>query len=1689
MNKPLQNIDSTQEDKSGKNGLQRMGLFVKRVLLTSLALILLSFLLFQIPWVQNWAAGKATTYLSKELKTTVSIDRLKIGFFRELVLENFYLEDQKGDSLISSGQVKVDLKRGLFSLLGRSLKIEEVTLQNARIFIRRDSGEYFNNLQFLVDYFKKNPAATTATTPDTLPPSDNFIPENKRKPFELEVSGINLDNVLFVRRDKVRGQTLSIYTGSGNIRFNSFNLAEKRIDIAELNLGNPFVKIEDYPSYPLPKPTESKPVKSQPVKSQPLAVETPAPTDGALPSPPPEPAKLLLTIENFLLTDGIFSLHNYRKEPVKQTSPETLDFHHLEVYDINANFKNFSYSDWEFKGAVEHLSFQDSSGFVLDTLSAKDVLINSRRVALKGLELITPFSHLRDTLIFKYRQFPDFKQFVNRVLLEVHFNRSFIALKDIMVFAPKLEDNEFFKQNADETFAIDGLVSGKINSLRGKNLSFSLPNRASLKGNFNSRNLAVKDEQVLNLNLERLQTDVKTLRQLIPGFNPPANYDKLGRLDFSGTFFGFFVDFVAHGNLKSDLGSAEMDMQMITKEGRDKAQYSGSLSLMDFDLGRWADNPNFGKITFTSRVKEGYGLRLNNANAKLEANIDSLQFRNYRYKNIAINGQLNQNLFDGKLNIQDNNINLAFEGQIDFTDSIPVFNFKTKVNRLALLPLHISKKDLQLAGIVDLKLQNKSFSNIQGQANVFDFNIIRNQKDTFRIDSILITSLTNPSGRKVFEVHSEVLESKISGDFNIAEIPESFLQFVERNYPAFAGRLNLHSSGKSLDSSRFDFKVHILDSKNLTQFIAPNFGKLDDVVVKGRFNSYIDSVFLDFDIPGIRVGKVELTDVVLIANMEKSESNLDLGIFKTNINNKQELSPIALMGLINKDTVEFAITSLNFTNILDNLNLNGKFFIQSDGFYQVRFFPSNLVLMNENWQIDADNYIRFGDKSVETQDFVLTNKNQKIRLKSITDVGLEFSIQNINLDIVNKVWYYDKLNFQGAANLTARVNNLFEFSGLSTSLLIDTLLINGDDMGGLRLDAATKTLHDPLEAYLSITKEAQQLTAEGIYALPMYKYSKNQKAKLEPNYFNFDLSLTNYPIKILEYFIGAISKTEGLVDGNVNFHGLPSKPEIKGTAHAREVATTINVLQTTYRIPEGDVVIDNYHFNTTGTKIYDELGNTATANGGLIHNHLKNVELKVKIQTDGPEFLALNTTEKDNSFFYGKALGHGSIDFSGPLKQAEAYVDAEVGKGTEIVIPITSSQESSTAVRFITFPKLEEVNESGNSPVEVKGLNLEMDLKLNDQADMKLIFDKQWGDVIEGSGEGNVRITMDRNKDFQMYGNYSIAQGEYLFTLMNLFVNKPFDLEQGGTIVWSGDPYNADININAIYKGLTTNVSNFIQEYIASAPNDIRALARTPTNVILKMELQGSLLRPAINFDIDFPNLPTELKSYTDSKLRTVKQDQNELNRQVFGLLVMGQFLPSDYTFAPGDIGINTLSEMIANQLSIYLTELVSEWISEDGIISGIDFDISYNKYQAGNINGDGTTPDRTGNELQGRLKVTVSDRLSVIAGGNFEIGNGSRVSGGGASYDNALVAGEFTLEYVLTEDRKLKIRAYNTTEPDIAGGRRNKYGFGLSFRKEFDSLKELFESQKKQKKKAKRAEKAGKTIKEGKVVKVKDPT
>jgi translocation and assembly module TamB len=292
-----------------------------------------------------------------------------------------------------------------------------------------------------------------------------------------------------------------------------------------------------------------------------------------------------------------------------------------------------------------------------------------------------------------------------------------------------------------------------------------------------------------------------------------------------------------------------------------------------------------------------------------------------------------------------------------------------------------------------------------------------------------------------------------------------------------------------------------------------------------------------------------------------------------------------------------------------------------------------------------------------------------------------------------------------------------------------------------------------------------------------------------------------------------------------------------------------------------------------------------------------------------------------------------------------------------------------------------------------------------------------------------------------------VEQGHYLFTLLNV-VNKPFVIKKGGTIKWSGDPLGAIINLEATYENLSATPYNFILEYLNEA--DEKSNAQRTTPVDLTMKLQGELFKPDISFDISFPSLRGRLRNYTDSKLRIITEDENELNRQVLGLIAFGSFFPSDLAYSSSgllDGGINTLSELLSNQLSIYISELLSE------VITDVDIDFNYRYYEYTEIT-DEEDILRTGNELEIRLKKGLfNNRLVINAGSNIDVDGGTTSS--------AFLAGDLLIEYLLTPDGKFKLRFYSEWDETISGTQ-NQTGVGFTYRKDFDKFSELFKKNRK---------------------------
>jgi hypothetical protein len=1595
-------------------------LWIARIGLWLVALFVLLAVLLQLPPVQNYVARQIAKTISEQLGTKVELDYVYLAYLDRLTMRGFYIEGFEKDTLLYAGKLQADFVLNPFVLFRQGLTVEEIRLTDANFNLRTIPPSTDTNLEILL---KK-----------LFPPKER---KGESRPFHLEIQRVYLEDVSFLEDNQTRGKRFYAAVSRGYIQFKTFDLPGKNIEIKSIDLREPIVKIERFPAVGIPVQTALQ------------VIDTAA----------NDTTSTRLIVEKFLLRNGQFALHNFESAPIKTTPNDEIDYQHLDVFNINIDINDFSLLRDTFLGNIKAIALRERSGFILNELSAEKAMISSRATALHNFHLITPYTQLGDTLIFKYREFDSFSDFNNQVLMEGHINNSAVALRDIMTFAPGLRENPFFNKNKDEVIQIDGEVRGGVNSLRVRDLNLRLSDGTVVQGNFSSRNLAVKNEEILNLRLDRLVTRTRTLRDLIPRFNLPANFDRLGRLQFRGSFDGFFADFVAYGDLNTDIGRAVMDMRMNLKNGMDRAGYSGKLSLRNFNLGKWSDNPDFGLVTFTSEVKNGVGLRSQTASAQLTAQIQNFTFKNYNYQNARLDGQLNRNLFDGNFAIQDENVDFSFRGLLNYKDSIPVFDFQATVNKIDLKTINLSEKDLVLSGKIDLNLTDNRFSFMQGEAAASNLHLVYNGNETYDIDYIEAMSYFDSLGNKVFQVQSDAMIANIRGKFDIEQIPEAFIQYFQRNHPKFAERLGINPNRKVINPTDFTYDIQIIDSKGINRIVDAKLGRLQNVNISGHYNSSNDSLLIKLDIPSIKYNNIELQDAAMTLDLVRDLGWMDVYVQSTILNEKQTLEPIKIYNYISRDSIKFDIAYASPSGLLDNLTLEGYFYPVDSTLFQIQFEQSNLVILEMPWLIDPGNQVTFGKNYIQASNFTLQSNRRRLVLETFDNKGIKLSMSDFNFSLIDEFWEDDILEFGGIFNMTAQVDDVFKMQNLRVDIGSDSLVINNCELGGLRANVAARNLKSPLNMNLEI-KDASGagLTTKGIYNLADVVDSDLARPVLQEQaskYFDLNVGLKRFPLCIVEQIVkGVFSQVEGAVDGNLRINSAGGKPNIGGNLTIWDGMVAVDYLKTSYTFPKGEVKVTNYLFDASGLVLYDKFGHKATVQGGLRHNRLQDLGVDARLRT--PRFLVMDTKKEDNSLFYGHAVAEGDIRFNGPFDKLDIYINATVNDSARLVIPLSTASNASE-LNFIQFvdkrKEREAANETPRERTDLTGLRLEMNITIQDEAQVELVFNEQTGEVIRGSGRGNIRILMPRGGNFQMFGDYNIQQGDYLFSLYNV-VNKNFRVRPGGSIQWTGDPVAAQINIEAEYAGLNTSVANFIQEYLVNASSEVKSNASKATDVILILHLQGDLQKPIINFDIEFPSLTGEIKNYADNKLRVLKQDQNEINRQVFGLIIVGQFLPTDFALQGSEIIYNTVSEFVSNQLSLLLTELFSDLISDGRVLSGIDLDIAYNQYQSVDL-GEGQAFQR-GDEFQVQLRQNFfNDRLSVLVGGNLDIGTNVRTAAAAGTF----FGNDVVIEYVLNKDRSLKLRVYQRLQPDIGGGRRLQVGSGISFRKEFDSFGEFWRS------------------------------
>jgi len=131
-------------------------------------------------------------------------------------------------------------------------------------------------------------------------------------------------------------------------------------------------------------------------------------------------------------------------------------------------------------------------------LNWKNSTVDNSGIQLKNLNLRTPHSQFGDELSLKFRSFEDFKNFEDKVRLNAQLDDAVLSFNDLLIFAPKLEESKFIRQNIDQEIRLTGLFTGKVNRLKGKDISIQFGDNTALTGSFSTRDITNPDDAFLD---------------------------------------------------------------------------------------------------------------------------------------------------------------------------------------------------------------------------------------------------------------------------------------------------------------------------------------------------------------------------------------------------------------------------------------------------------------------------------------------------------------------------------------------------------------------------------------------------------------------------------------------------------------------------------------------------------------------------------------------------------------------------------------------------------------------------------------------------------------------------------------------------------------------------------------------------------------------------------------------------------------------------------------------------------------------------------------------------------------------------------------------------------------------------------------------------------------------------------------
>lgn len=1630
------------------------------IILSLIGLFLLLVIALQIPAVQRYSKDKAVAYLQDKLKTKVSINKVQIGFPKDVILEGVYFEDQKKDTLLAGKKIAANIN--LYGILfSNKVEINSVELDGIVAHIDRNKDNIFN-FNYIIEAFK---------SPEK---QDDDSP-----PMEFSLDKVKLDDISIRYTDVYSNNSLKLNLTHLDTRIKTFDLNNMDFEVPRFKIdGMQF-------SYKQGLVEKTSTTKSEKSKSPDLKlklgtldlskIKVDYQDDNSKLATNIELSKLLVEVNDFDLKTNNIDLNKIELSDVKgalalgkvaqaedsKTSPSKsnwkvkvnevaftkvnfnfdnangdavqkgIDYRHLGIKNLNLNAEKLAYNSQTISGKINSMKAEEKSGVKIEALKT-DFFYGEKSAYLKGLYFQTPQSIVRNEIKIGYPSITSLAKNPGGLIIDANLTQSKIGFKDILLFAPELSNTNPFKDNPNAVVLLNTNITGKLSNLTIPELQLSGIGATKINASGWVVGLPDFDKAYFNLNIKNLQSSAKDIYGFVPKNTIPDNIQLPAQFSTKGTFKGTLKNFNTNLNLVTSSGNAKIKGG-LDRRIKGKEKYNFNATLDNFDLGRLLKNDSIGRITLKTDIK-GTGFNPKTANAVAKATVIKANYNHYTYQNLVVDGKINNGLFSANAFIKDPNLKFDLVSSGSFKDKYPAGKIHLNVDIADLNKLNLHAGPLKLRGELDADVDSADLDFLNGKASVHHL-LIANDKEQFALDSINVVAVSTAEKNSI-TLDSQFMDAEFIGKYRLSTLANSVKQSISNYY-------NLKSDSKNVPygKQQLAFKVNVKSTPLLLK-IVPAIKSIESISITGRYNSVNDTIVLNGSIPKLVYGANTIANGAI--KIEKQEGALVYSLSVDEIKNEQFLlHRTSFSGMIADNVVDYTLLlkdNGNKDRYLISGNLKSK-----NGGEEIWLDPTKLLLNYDSWALSEDNYIRFTRNGIYVDNFELSKDGNSLKLQSQSqgyNPPLAVDFKNFEIKTLTNMVQMKSMEMDGTINGNALFKDLKSKVLFTADLTIDKFTFRKEEVGNININVDNYTANT-YTAKVEITGQENQVNLDGTY-------------QATNDNLNMNLNIQRLNLKSVQGFsMDNVTDGTGYFSGQFKVSGNTSNPKLIGDLKFNEIGFKATKLNAKFKsmndkmvFTENAILLDNF-------TIYDEKGNDLTINGKLNNQNYTNLGFDLTVDADN--FKAVNSKAKDNDTFYGELFLDNHLLVRGTMNSPYVEGTVKINKDTKFTIVLPQDDPSIAdregIVEFIDQdqPKLFNLTLSDTpAETEIKGINASVNIEVDKDAEISLVIDKGNGDFLRLKGEAQLTGGIDPSGKTTLTGRYELEEGSYEMSF-NL-VKRKFDIKRGSYILWTGEPTTADINITAVYK-ISTAPIDLLNDQLSTLTPEERNTYKQKIPFETELKMTGDLMKPTITFDIVLPDgnnsVSSEIITKTQARLAQLRQEPDDLNKQVFALLLLNRFIGED-PFS-SESGGTTASALARQSASKILSQQLNNFASD--LIKGfeVDFDLD-----ASDDYTTGQKENKTDLNV-GLSKKLLNDRLKVTVGSTFGIEGPEQ-----KNKEANTIAGDISAEYQLSKDGRYKLRAYRKNLYQVAlQGQVIETGVGFIITLDYNQFRELFHSKK----------------------------